>query len=349
MAQKPSLESMEIKKVLVTGDRGYIGSTLVPLLLKNGYKVVGYDTEFFQKTLTKSSIKYKKINKDIRKLEKSDLKGIDAVIHLAALSNDPMGALDPKLTEEINYNASIRLAKMAKEIGVRRFIFSSSCSIYGIAKNGIVNEKSLVKPITEYAKSKIKVEDQLRRMADESFTVGILRNSTVYGLSPKFRADLVVNDLTLNALLTKQIKVLSDGTPWRPLIDVRDLANIFSIFLKKDSKLINGEIFNIGFSKSNYQIKDIANAINNILGHEISYPTDKGVDSRSYKVNFKKFEKAFPEAKQKWPPDKSISDLSKALKKVTKNKKFHREDYVRLFVLKKLIEEKKISKRLYWI
>lgn len=339
---------MEIKKVLVTGDRGYIGSALVPLLLKKGYKVVGYDTEFFKKGIIKNSANYKRIKKDIRKLQKTDLKGIDAVIHLAALSNDPMGEVDPKLTKEINYLSGVRLAKMAKNAGIKRFIFSSSCSIYGIAKNGIVDEKSPVNPITEYAKSKVKMENELRKLADEAFTVGILRNSTVFGLSPKFRADLVVNDLTLNSLLTTQIKVLSDGTPWRPLIDVRDLANIFVGFLSKDSKLINGEIINIGFSNGNYQIKEIANSIREILGYEISYPAEKGVDSRSYRVNFSKFERIFPEVKQKWPMDKSIRDLSKILKKEVKNKKFNREDYIRLEVLKKLIEEKKLTKKLYW-
>lgn len=337
-----------MKRILITGDKGYIGSTLVPMLAKKGYKVVGFDTEFFKKGLFKSNLNYKKIRKDIRKIEKKDLEGIDGVIHLAALSNDPMGEFDPKLTEEINYCSTVRTAEIAKKAGAKRFIFSSSCSIYGIVKNGIVSEKSPVNPITEYAKSKIKVEKELQRMVSDNFTVGILRNSTVYGSSPKFRADLVVNDLTLNAILNREIKVLSDGTPWRPLIDVRDLANIFSRFLEKESILINGEVINIGFSNSNYQIKDIAEGIKNVLGLEISYPSEKGVDSRSYKVDFGKFEKIFPEVRQKWPIHKSIKDLSKILKSIVREKNFHREDYIRLLVLKKLIDENKINKKLFW-
>lgn len=336
-------------KVLVTGDRGYIGSTLVPLLVKNGYEVVGIDTNFFKKNIIRSDAKYKKFNKDIRKITSKDLAGIEAVIHLAALSNDPMGEINPGLTRQINYEASVRLAKLAKKIGVKRFLFSSSCSIYGIAKNGIVNEKSSTNPVTEYAKSKIKVEKELRKMSDENFCVGILRNSTVYGFSPKFRCDLVVNDLMLNALLNKEIKVQSDGSPWRPLIDVRDLSNVFLAFLKADSNLINGEIINIGFKENNFQIKNIASEIKKDLGYEVMYPGKKAVDSRSYRVDFSKFGKTFPGIKQKWPLHLSVKNLSSILKKEIKNKNFHREDYVRLFVLQKLINDKKLNKKLYWI
>ena len=186
-----------MKKILVTGDRGYIGSALIPLLLNRGYNVIGIDADFFKNSIPSDylSPKYKKITKDIRKVEKNDLDGIDAVIHLSALSNDPMGDIDEDLTSEINFKSTIRLAEIAKSAKVKRFIFSSSCSIYGIAKEDMVDEESEINPLTAYAKSKINSEKELGRMADNKFCVGLPRNSTVYGYAPKFRNDLVVNNL----------------------------------------------------------------------------------------------------------------------------------------------------------
>jgi len=339
-------------RVLVTGDRGYIGSVLVPLLIKHRYGVVGLDSGLFEKNLIPNTPvpKYKKITKDIRKVELSDLKGFHTVIHLCALSNDPMGEIDPKLTEEINYKASIRLAKLAKKAGIKRFLFSSSCSIYGIAKNGVVNEDSEVNPLTAYAKSKIDAEQELLELADADFCVGVIRNSTVYGFSPKFRNDLVVNNLVTTALVFREIRIMSDGTPWRPLIDARDLSRIFIEFLTVDAKKINGKIINAGFNENNLQVKDIVSIVQkNIPNCKVVYTGEHGKDTRSYKVSFDRFESLFPQVKQKWTLEKSVKDMVKNLKKIGFGKKeFESGEFSRLTMLKRLIKENKIDSQLFW-
>lgn len=351
MEKRSKMENMEIKHVLVTGDNGYIGSVLVQLLLDKGYLVTGLDTQYYKNKLDPQKIvSYPQIKKDIRKVTIRDLKDFDAVIHLAALSNDPMGALNPKLTDTINHLASINLAKLSKKAGVKRFLFSSSCSIYGIAKNGIVDETSPVTPLTEYAKSKIKVEKQLQKMATKNFCVGLLRNSTVYGYSPKFRDDLVVNNLTVTGYVTKVIKVLSDGTPWRPLIDVRDLSNIFAEFLVADSKSINGEVINIGFKENNFQVKDLVEVVQkNLKDCKVEFTGEHGSDTRSYKVNFNKFSKKFPNVSQNWPIEKSVKDLIIHLKNANFTKKdLDNGTYTRLKILTKLKDNGKLTNSLYW-
>lgn len=340
-------------KVLVTGDRGYIGSALVPLLLKKNFKVVGLDANYFEKkTIFKEKApRYKKITRDIRKVKLSELKGFDAIIHLCALSNDPMGEIDPKLTEQINFKASVRLAGLAKKAGVKRFLFSSSCSIYGIAKNAIVNENSKVSPLTAYAKSKIDTEQKLLKLADSDFCLGVMRNSTVYGFSPRFRNDLVVNNLLTTALAFGEIRIMSDGTPWRPLIDVRDLSRIFIEFLTVDSKKINGKIINIGFNENNFQVKDIVSIVQkNIPNCKAIYTGEHGKDTRSYKVSFDRFESLFPQVKQEWTLEKSVKDMVKNLKKIGFGKKeFESGVFTRLTMLKGLMENNKIDSQLFWV
>lgn len=347
MEEKSYLESMEIKKILVTGDRGYIGATLVPLLLSEGYEVIGIDTHFFTESF-EAIPPYTQITKDIRKITSKDLKNIDAVIHLAALSNDPMGEINPHLTKDINLTASRKLARLSKKAGVKRFLFSSSCSIYGIAGD-VVDENSAADPKTAYAASKISFEKTLQKLADETFHVGILRNSTVYGYSPKFRNDLVVNNLVTCALALGKIKVMSDGSPWRPLIDVRDLSQIFIEFLKIDGGKINGEIINIGFDENNVQVKDVLASVKKHLPEcDIVFTGEHGADTRSYRVDFRKFQKTFPYFKKAWPLDKAVADLVQRLQK----EKFTKDDfekgrYTRLAVLKKLLEEKQVDENLF--
>jgi nucleoside-diphosphate-sugar epimerase len=352
MEKAPALESMEIKTVLVTGDRGYIGATLVPKLLEKNYNVIGFDTNFYQTELDspKEKKEYTKITKDIRNVEENDLKDIDAIIHLSALSNDPMGEINPGLTADINYEGTMNLARMAKKIGVKRFLFSSSCSIYGIAQDGVVDENSPVNPLTAYAKSKIDTEIELKKIADESFTVGLLRNSTVFGYSPKFRNDLVVNNLTTTALAYGQIRIMSDGTPWRPLIDVRDLSDFFIAFLEIEKSVINAKIVNVGFSDSNFQVKDLVEEIKRQLPEcETVFTGEHGADTRSYKVKFDLAASLFPKLKQEWPLEKSIADLIQHLKAVGFSKQeFESGKYTRLSVLKKLLDENKIDTDLYW-
>jgi nucleoside-diphosphate-sugar epimerase len=341
-----------MKKILVTGDSGYIGSTLVLTLIKNGYKVVGLDTNYFTTVLgSMNEPNYTRIIQDVRNISEDILDGIDGIIHLAALSNDPMGDLSANLTEEINYNASVRLAKLAKKAGVKRFLFSSSCSIYGIADAGIVDETSQTNPLTAYAKSKIDTERVLMELADTDFCVGLLRNSTVYGYSPKFRNDLVVNNLTTTGFAYGEIKVMSDGTPWRPLIDVRDLSIIFSEFLTVASEKINGKVINIGFNQNNFQVKQLVEAVQKNLPHcKTTFTGEHGKDSRSYKVNFDTFQSIFPHIKQRWTIEKSITHLIEQLKIAHFNKNdFISGKYSRLSVLKKLMEDKKIDQNLYWV
>lgn len=336
--------------ILVTGDRGYIGSSLVPLLLEKGHEVVGFDTDFFKTETAPLRNSYKRITKDIRNISEDDVVGVDAIIHLSALSNDPMGQIDPKLTSQINFESSVKLAQLARNLGVKRFLFSSSCSIYGIAKDGIVDEESPVNPITAYAKSKIDTEKELLKLADSDFCVGVLRNSTVYGFSPKFRNDLVVNNLVTTALAFGEIRIMSDGTPWRPLIDVRDLSRIFVEFLDVDKKKINGKIINIGFDENNFQVKDIVSIVQKYIpGCKVVYTGEHGNDTRSYKVSFKKFKSLFPNIKQEWNLNKSIEDMVKNLKNINFSKNdFESGVFTRLSVIKSLSSSKALDPKLYW-
>lgn len=340
---------MEIKKkILVTGSEGYIGSTLVAKLLRLKIPFDGLDTMYYGPGNKRHA--YHLIREDIRNLDAIDLRPYKTIIHLAALSNDPMGELNPSLTNDINYKATIALAKKAKKQGVKRFIFSSSCSIYGIAKNGIVNENSKTNPLTAYAKSKIAVEKALQKMADESFCVCILRNSTVYGYSPSLRNDLVVNNLTSCAFATKQIKIMSDGSPWRPLIDVRDLSDIFIAFTKARASKVNKELFNIGFTQNNFQVKQIVDMIEKeTKDSDIIFTGEHGSDTRSYKVDFTKFKKAFPKIKCSWPLQKSIRDLLTNLHTIRfTREQFENNRYARITILRQLLSAQKIDKDLYW-
>ncbi len=344
-----SMEDM-VKKILVTGANGYIGTVLCEKLQKKGYKVIGWDSNyFFNITLGKYKNPYSSKKLDIRK-DKANLKGIDCIIHLAALSNDPLGALDEKLTFDINYAATVKLAEKAKKMGVKRFIFSSSCSIYGIAKEDIVTENSVINPLTAYAKSKALVEKELKEMKDKNFCVCLLRNATVYGFSPRFRNDLVVNNLVTSGIAFGEIRILSDGTPWRPLIDIRDLCDIICNFIEVSADKVNGNIFNIGFNKNNYQIKDILSPIKKYLPKcKIIFMREHGKDSRSYRVNFDKLRKLFPKIKQKWTLEKSVQDLIERLNKNNFTRKnFEEGKFARLNQLQLLLSEKKLDKNLYW-
>jgi nucleoside-diphosphate-sugar epimerase len=344
------MENMEIKRVLVTGSHGYIGTVLTMLLVDKKYSVVGIDTCYYKNAQLTPGKKIKLIKKDIRDIAETDLKNIDAIIHLAALSNDATGELNEKLTEQINFKATIRLAKIAKKNGIKRFIFSSSCSIYGIVKDDIVTENSTAHPKTSYAINKLKVEKELKKLADEKFCVLFMRNATVYGASPCFRDDVVVNNLTMNAWLTGQIRIMSDGTPWRPLIDVRDLSNIFEKFLRIDAKKVNGEIINIGFYENNMRVKDIAQAVKNELPKcDLVFTNEHGADTRSYRVDFNKLEMLFPKLKQQWTVEKSIRDMVKQFKlaQVTKTD-LNNSRFTRIKTLKNLLRVNKLSKNLYW-
>lgn len=336
-------------KVLVTGDLGYIGSVMVELLLAAKHDVVGYDIGYFSGSdFIKRNYKIKRIMKDIRDVTKEDLRGFDAVIHLAALSNDACGDIDSKLTELINRQASVRLAKLSKEAGVERFLFSSSCSMYGAAGSDLATEESPFDPQSHYAVSKVETERDISKLSDKSFAPIFLRNSTVYGVSHRMRFDLVVNDMLGYAFTIKVIKMFSDGTPWRPIIHVRDVSSAFIAALKAPFDDINNQAFNVGINSENYQIKEIAETIASII------PNTKveclNIDKRkgSYKVDFTKIKETL-EFKPKWTLRDGIVELYDVLKK----KKFTYENlqedkYITVDYLKRLLNENKLTKDLRW-
>lgn len=279
-------------KILVTGDRGYIGSVLTQMLLERSYEVVGYDTDYYAgNELYKRDHSYRQIVKDIRDITTEDVRGFDAVIHLAGLSNDPLGALAPHLTEEINYAGTIKLAHLAREAGVSRFLYSSSQSMYGISnvQEELDEDDSEKNAITAYAKTKWKAELKLQEMADDAFTVVAFRPSTVFGASPRLRCDIVFNSLVGCAYTTGKIEIKSDGTPWRPVVHVRDVSNAFIAGLEAPKGLVAHQAFNVGIPNGNFTVRDLAEAAQRAVpGSELIFTGEHGSDARTYRVSFKK-------------------------------------------------------------
>ncbi len=280
-------------RILVTGHNGYIGTLLTAMLHECGYDVTGVDSNLFQACVFGSDPpRIQSVVKDIRDIDVDDLKGFDALIHLAALSNDPLGELIPEITFEINYVASVRLAETAKKAGIKRFIFSSSCSVYGASNAMDLDENSELNPVTIYAKSKARAEKDIISLADSSFSPIIFRNATAYGVSPMLRFDLAVNNLTAWAFTTGRILLKSDGSPWRPFVHIEDICAAYISALQANTERIHNEIFNIGLSHENYQIKDVASMVNDAVPDSYVEMMDgAGPDKRCYKVNFSKAEK----------------------------------------------------------
>ncbi len=276
-------------RVLVTGHKGYIGSVLVPLLVERGHEVVGLDIDLFAPAATGELAHIPDIRKDLRDVDESDLDGFNAVIHLAALSNDPIGDLNPELTFDINYHSSVRLAELSKTSGVERFVFSSSCSNYGAAAGQVLTEESPLNPVTPYGRSKVLAEMAIQEMASDSFSPVFLRSATACGVSPRFRTDLVVNNLVAWAFTTGRIRILSDGTPWRPLVHVRDIAAAFVAAVEAPRDVVHNEVFNIGRTEENYQVRRIAEIVAGVVtGASIEYARKAGPDTRDYHVSFEK-------------------------------------------------------------
>src|SRR5919109_574085 len=297
--------------VLVTGHNGYIGSVMVPYLLQAGYKVVGLDAGYFRPcTFVRDSTDISEVNKDIRDLTLRDLEGFDAVIHLAALSNDPIGNLNQRWTREINFKASLRLAELARQAGVRRFLFSSSCIMYGMSKTNVVNEESPLAPETEYARSKVNTEVGLRALASDGFSPTYLRNGTVYGLSPRMRFDTVFNDLTGSAVSTGKVVVYSDGKPWRPVVHVQDVSRAFLTVLQAPVEAVHNQAFNIGANHLNHQIIELADmVIKTVPGCTLEIQAQPGADQRTYKADFGKFARVFPTFEFKWTAKDGAQEL----------------------------------------
>lgn len=337
--------------ILITGNNGYIGAVLSRYLKERACRVAGLDCNYYRGCdfYTDDIQLEKQIVKDIRDVEEKDMEGVTAIVHLAALSNDPLGEINPELTMAINHNASVRLAKMAKNAGIERFIFSSSCSVYGIASGDIpITEETPVNPVTSYAKAKVTAEREISRLASDNFHPVVLRNATVYGLSPRMRLDLVVNNLVAWGFLTGRVLVKSDGAPWRPIIHVEDLCQVIFAMLEAPAEKIHNQVFNVGINSENFQIRDIANRVaNNIHNCQVEIRKKSSPDERSYQVDFSKLRSHLPRFEPRWDLTIGITELYKAYKAHGLSQEdFDSDNYFRVRRIKKMISERMVDKAL---
>ena len=315
-------------KLLVTGDRGYIGSVLAELLMKKGYEVVGLDSGYFAENLVdKISDNYQKITKDIRDISRDDLLGIEGIIHLAGLSNDPLGEFSPKLTEEINYYGTMRLAELSKNAGVSRFVYASSQSMYGISNTDeeLDEDDSTKNPVTSYAIAKWNAEQKLHTMSTDDFVVTSFRPSTVFGASPRLRCDIVFNNLVACAYTTGKIEILSDGTPWRPVVHIKDVCSAFISGIEAPSSIVSGRAFNVGITNGNFTVKDIAEAAQkSVPGSELIF-TREHTDPRTYRVSFNRILTELKDYyKPEWNLDKGGKELVELFDRIQFTEKLFR-------------------------
>jgi nucleoside-diphosphate-sugar epimerase len=301
-------------RVLVTGHNGYIGSVLAPMVRAAGHEVVGLDTFLFERgTFGPDRREPDEWRMDLRAVEASDLAGFDAVMHLAALSNDPLGDVNPNCTYDINHVGSVRLARLAKEAGVERFIFASSCSLYGVAGDEMLTEHAAFNPITPYGVSKVLFEQDVSKLADDDFSPTFLRNSTAYGVSPRLRADVVVNNLVAVAFTTGEVLIQSDGTPWRPLVHIEDIARAFIAVLHAPRSLVHNEAFNVGRSEENYRVRDLGALVEQVVpGSKVRYAEGGGPDPRCYRVDCSKILRTLPEFQPQWNVRRGMEQLRDA-------------------------------------
>lgn len=324
-------------KIFITGHQGYIGVHLVEWLKKAGHHVTGCDLGLFEgcefNAVTPADVA---VRKDIRDLDERDLDGFDAVMHLAAISNDPMGDLDPGLTESVNRDGSIHLAEVAKRAGVPRFLFSSSCSIYGKGEKMDLAEDDLLSPVSVYAQSKIDTEKAVGKMADKNFAPTFLRNATAYGYSPMLRIDLVANNLLACALTRGDIRIMSDGSPWRPLIHCRDIARAFVAFMNAPVEKVRGLAVNVGGDRENYQVKDVGDAVQKLVpAAKIVYTGEVGADPRNYRVDFARLSKTLPDFQLKYNLQSGCEEMFRYMRDLKFSlADFEGDRYVRLRTLK---------------
>lgn len=338
-------------KVLVTGTEGYIGSLLAPLLMQQGHEVIGVDTGFYKVgwLYNATNLTPKTLNKDIRHIVAEDLRGIDAIVHMAELSNDPLGQLAPHITYEINHKGSVYLAKLAKTVGVQRFVYTSSCSVYGFATEDYVTEESPINPQTIYAKCKALVEQDVKLLADDDFSPTFLRNATAYGASPRMRFDIVLNNLAGWAWTTQEIKMASDGTPWRPLVHLLDICKAIICTLEAPLEVIYNQIFNVGDTNSNYQVKQIAEFVAEVFQDcQLSFGKPDS-DNRSYRVSFDKIHQTLPEFRCDWNAQHGAQQFFDLFNQIDMTKEdFEFRGFTRLKQLEYLIRTQQIDQDFFW-
>lgn len=333
-------------RVLVTGCHGYIGSVLVPLLLDERHDVHGLDCDWFEPcTLFTPTREPPATTLDLRDVRATDLEGFDAVIHLAALSNDPLANLDPELTYEINHRASVRLARLARQAGVSRFLVSSSCSMYGAAGDALLTEEAPLKPVTPYGHSKVLADQEISLLATDDFSPVFLRNATAYGVSPRLRLDLVVNDFVAAACTSGCISIRSDGTPWRPLVHVEDICRAFIAALAAPRDAVHNQAFNVGSSDDNYRVSELAEMVTEVVrGSRIEYAPGGGPDARCYRVDCSKLRRVLPEFELRWTLHRGVEQLADAYRRhrLTADD-IETGKFIRLRRLRELLDARRLS------
>lgn len=340
-------------RVLVTGHLGYIGTVMTPMLLDAGHTVVGLDSDLYAECTFETErriVDVPAIRKDIREVQRTDLEGFDAVIHLAGLSNDPLGDLNPALTDEINHHAAVRLARVAKEAGVRRFIFSSSCSNYGAAGEDWLTEESPLNPVTPYGVSKVQTEEDVRALADDTFCPTFPRSGTAYGVSPRLRFDLVLNNLVAWAYTTGQVLLKSDGQALRPIVHIEDISRAFLAILEAPVEKVWNGVFNIGTTTENYRISELAELVTSIVpGSRIDYAEGAGPDKRCYRVDCNHLARTLPAFKPQWTAQRGAQELYEAFQKTALTvEDFEGPRFKRIAHIKQLMAAGRLDERLRW-
>ncbi len=338
-------------KILVTGTEGYLGALVAPLLIERGHEVLGIDTGFYKAgwLYNGTPVTARTLNKDLREVTAADLDGIEAVVHMAELSNDPLGQLAPNITYDINHKGSVRLANLARDAGIERFVYTSSCSVYGVASDGFVTETSPVNPQTAYAVCKTLVERDVTELAGDHFSPTFLRNATAFGASPRMRFDIVLNNLAGLAWTTSRIAMTSDGTPWRPLVHALDIAKAIACALEAPREAVHAQTFNVGSTEQNYTVRQIAEIVaDHFPGCELTFG-DSGGDNRSYRVSFDKIAEQLPGFSCDWNAEKGAAQLRRLFERIDlDDATFSGRGHTRLKQLEHLLHTGQIDRNFFW-